>query len=123
MLPINPSGRAGAGGDAQSSSWEPLRSAWRAAPMLGVITAGLRKLHAACVWNVSVHHRERMVEPAQGWTKRSLASALGQGHLLPGQRRGSPPARAGKSPTLPGAARVGPDLELGESCRIRGNLL
>ena len=46
-----------------------------------------------------------------------------EGHLLPTQHQGSPPALAGKSPMLPGAAGVSPDLEPGKSCRIRGSFL
>lgn len=31
--------------------------------MPGGIITGLRKMHAACIWKLSVHHRERTVEP------------------------------------------------------------
>lgn len=91
--------------------------------MLGAIVTGLRKMHAACMWDLNVRHRERTVEPVPAWTKCSLASALGQGHLLPGQCWGSPPALAGKSPTLAGAARVSLEMESGKSCRIKDSFL
>lgn len=73
--------------------------------MPGGVVAGLRKMHVACVWELSVRHGAGMVEPAPARMKHSLASMPGQGHLLPGQRQGSRPARAGKStvpPELPG---------------------
>lgn len=67
--------------------------------MTGAIRAVLREMPVACEWKLSVRHRERMVEPAPAQTKCSLASAPGQGLLLPG------------------AAGVSPDLELEKCCR------